>query len=181
MKLVLIDRDGVINDELPNYVKSVEELIVYDAALEGIALLTRQGFTPVVITNQSVVGRGIITMETLNRIHGHMGEKVGERGGRIEEVFACTDHPDRATYRRKPAPGMLIEAMRKYDATPESTPFIGDAITDMEAAMAAKCPRYLVMTGKGQRTLATLPDAVKPVTTCADLLDAAHKIVKMYG
>jgi D-glycero-D-manno-heptose 1,7-bisphosphate phosphatase len=181
MKLVLIDRDGVINEELQGYVKSPEELHILEPALEGLALLKRSGFTCVVITNQSVVGRGIISMDTLNRIHKYMRAAVKARGGDIDDVIACTDRPDHATYRRKPAPGMLLEAMEKYRALPASTPFIGDAPTDMEAAHAAGCPRYLVMTGKGRDTARALPEKLQPVTLCDDLLSAARKIVETYG
>lgn len=180
MKLVLIDRDGVINEELPYYVKSLEELVIYPAALEAFALFKQNGFTCVIITNQSVVGRDIISQATLDRIHDNLREKVKVHGGAIDDILVCTDHPDRATYRRKPKPGMLLEAIEKYKASASSTPFIGDATTDMEAALAAHCPRYLVMTGKGKKTWSALPDTLKPVTPCNDLLDAARKIVSSY-
>jgi D-glycero-D-manno-heptose 1,7-bisphosphate phosphatase len=180
MKLVLIDRDGVINEELPHYVKSVEELVVPEPALEGLALLKKQGFTCVIITNQSVVGRGIITDAMLTRIHNHLREAVASHGGEISDIFACTDRPDEATYRRKPSPGMLIDAMEKYKAAPEKTPFIGDATTDMQAAFDAGCPRYLVMTGKGRQTAQKFPDALRPAVFCNDLLDAARRIVENY-
>jgi D-glycero-D-manno-heptose 1,7-bisphosphate phosphatase len=180
MKLVLIDRDGVVNEELLYYVKSPDELIILPAALEGLAWLHRHGFTCVVVTNQSVVGRNIIPLQTLENIHLHLSETVASHGGKISDVIACTDHPDRATYRRKPKPGMLLEALEKYGASPESTPFIGDAVTDMEAAAAAGCPRYLVMTGKGRKTSSLLPESVKPVTPCENLADAARHIVQTY-
>jgi D-glycero-D-manno-heptose 1,7-bisphosphate phosphatase len=177
LKLVLIDRDGVINEELPNYVKSPEELLVYRAALEGIALLTKSGFTCVVVTNQSVVGRGIIDGAVLSRIHAKLKDQAYVAGGLIHDVIVCTDTPEAASYRRKPAPGMLLEALKRYECAPEATPYIGDALTDMQAALAAGCPRYLVMTGKGKKTWGTLPQEVKPVTACTDLLDAARKII----
>lgn len=181
MKLVLMDRDGVINEELPGYVTSPDELKVLKPALEGIALLTQKGFACAVVTNQSVVGRGIISPQMLERIHAALQETVRAHGGRLNDIIVCTDRPDEATYRRKPNPGMLLEAMKKHAALPESTPFIGDAITDMQAAHAAGCPRYLVMTGKGKRTLASLPDSLKPVVACDDLLDAARKIVQNHS
>lgn len=181
MKLVLLDRDGVINEELPHYVKSVEELIVPEFAFASLRLLREKGFACVVITNQSCVGRGIITADTLEHIHDHLREIVAKRDGAIIDIFTCTDHPKQATHRRKPAPGMLLEAIKQFKAKPESTPFIGDALTDMQAAHAAGCPRYLVMTGKGRETARSLPADVQPVTLCENLLDAARKIVGTYG
>ncbi|HEU5046883.1 MAG TPA: HAD-IIIA family hydrolase [Rickettsiales bacterium] len=177
MKLVLIDRDGVINEEIPGFVTSPAELKIYPRAFDALALLKREGFACVMITNQSVVGRGIITLEKLEEIHESLRSQVERHGGRIDAVFACTDHPDQATERRKPAPGMLLEAMKQYRAKPENTPFIGDATTDMEAASAAGCPRYLVLTGKGGEASRALPARLRPVTVCADILEAANKIV----
>lgn len=177
MKLVLVDRDGVINDERPGFVKSPAELILLPQALDALAWFTREGFSIAVVTNQSVVGRGIIDEPALLRIHEYMLASVAARGGRIDAVFHCTDHPDEPTFRRKPGAGMLLEALERFDAKAEHTPFIGDAITDMEAGLAAGCPRYLVMTGKGRRTLAALPDHLRPVTSCEDLLDAARRII----
>jgi len=183
MKLVLIDRDGVINEELPNFVKSADELHILPQALEAFALLKRHHFTCVIITNQSVVGRGIISEGALERIHNHLEEEIKAHGGKVDSIFACTDHPDRSTYRRKPGAGMLIEALEKYGAQAARTPFIGDSVVDMQAALAAGCPRYLVMTGKGHDTLRELPPECKPVTPCMDILDAARRIVTMpeYG
>ena len=180
MKLVLLDRDGVLNEERRTYVKSVEELVFFPNALEALALLKEKGFTCVVTTNQSVVGRGIISQETLERIHNHLCETVRTHGGDIEEIFFCTDHPDKTTYRRKPKPGMLIEALKKYGAEATRTPFIGDALTDMEAALAAGCPRYFVMTGHEPGRERQLSAHLQPVTVCTDVLDAAKRIVTMF-
>ena len=177
MKLALIDRDGVINEEIGEHVKSRDQLRIMPQALEAMALLNQQGFTTVIITNQSVVGRGLITLSTLNEIHAHLIKKVEESGGKIADIFFCTDHPDQATNRRKPGPGMLIEALEKYGTTPEKTPFIGDTLTDMEAAYTAGCLRYLVMTGHGQKASQNIPQHLLPVTICTDILDAAQKIV----
>jgi D-glycero-D-manno-heptose 1,7-bisphosphate phosphatase len=177
MKLVLADRDGVINEEIPGYVTSPRELILLPQALKAFALFRQEGFTAVVITNQSVVGRGIISLDTLHSIHEFMQAGIEAHGGKIDEVFICTDLPDAASRRRKPEPGMLLEALEKYGADAQETCFIGDALTDMQAAHAAGCRRYLVMTGKGRSV--TVPDDLQPVTFCADILDAARKIVSM--
>lgn len=176
MKLVLVDRDGVINEEIDGYVKSPDELIIIPAALEAFALLKKEGFTSVIVTNQSVVGRGIISLETLNSVHAFLCKEIEKHGGKITEVISCTDRPDMATNRRKPGPGMLLEALDKYGAAPGNTPFIGDALTDMEAALAAGCNRFLVMTGKGSESMRKIPEHLHPVTNCTDILDAARKI-----
>jgi len=180
MKLVLIDRDGVLVEERTGYVKSIDELSIYPRALQAMALFKQRGFTCVMITNQSVVGRGIIELATLERIHHFLCDNVAAHGGKIEDVIFCTDHPDKATYRRKPKPGMLIEALEKYGADAAKTPMIGDALTDMEAAQKAGCPRYLVMTGKGAAHAQQIPTALQPVTLCRDILDAAEHIVTMF-
>jgi D-glycero-D-manno-heptose 1,7-bisphosphate phosphatase len=177
MKLVLIDRDGVINEDRPDAVKSVEELVIFPRALEAFALFARQGFTCAIVTNQSVVGRGIISSVTLDRIHNHLCDSVKSHGGHIDSLFVCTDPPDHATYRRKPKPGMLKEALAQYGVEASDTPFIGDALTDLEAAHAAHCIPYLVLTGKGEATSRRLPQELEHTVICRDILDAAHKII----
>ena len=181
MKLILIDRDGVINEEIPDYIKSPEQLKIYPEAFEALSLLKQAGFTCVVITNQSVVGRGIISLEQLHEIHQYMCEQVELNGGKIAEVIFCPDAPDNSTNRRKPNAGMLFEALDKYNATSQETSFIGDAITDMEAAYKANCQRYLVMTGKGKISAQNLPLNLMPVTFCENILDAAKKIIASYS
>lgn len=177
MKLVLVDRDGVINEELPGYVTSPEELRIMPAAFEAFALFKSKGYTCVVITNQSVVGRGIITQSELDKIHAFLCTRINGNGGKIDAVYVCTDRPDNAGERRKPRSGMLLEALAKYGAVPGETPFIGDALTDLEAAHAAGCRRYLVKTGKGSDAMHKIPERLHPVTLCTDILDAARKIV----
>lgn len=181
MKLALIDRDGVINVEVADgYLESIAELDIYPQALEAFALLKQNGFTCVVVTNQSVVARGRITLGDLHEIHNYLREKVAAAGGEIAEFYVCTDHPDKPTNRRKPGCGMLVEALEKYKAEPATTPMIGDAITDMHAAESAGCARYLVMTGKGKLTQTQLTEKLYPVTVSDDILDAARKIIAAY-
>lgn len=177
-RLVLIDRDGVINVEKESgYVESPGELIIYPRALEAFALLRAHGFTCAIVTNQSVVGRGRITLDQLNEIHEHLRHEAIAHGGDISRVYACTDHPDQASNRRKPGCGMLREAIEAYGVEASHTPMIGDALTDMQAAAEAGCPRYLVLTGKGTHTREKLTENLYPVTVCEDILDAARKII----
>jgi len=179
-KLVLIDRDGVINREIAGYVTCAAELEIMPAAFVALKLLHDSGFTCVVISNQSVVGRGIISKARLDEIHQYLCEQVAGQGGKISQVIVCTDVPDQATNRRKPGAGMLLEALQEYNAKAGATPFIGDAITDMQAAFAAGCQKYMVMTGKGEKDLKLLTDELQPVVICSDILDAAIKIIDSY-
>src|SRR6185369_3880677 len=110
-----------------------------------------------------------------------MIEEIETGGGKVDAVFSCTDRPDKATNRRKPGPGMLLEALKKYNAEAKHTPFIGDALTDMEAAYRAGCLRYLVMTGKGAQEMKKIPQHLEPVVICTDILDAAKKIIGQHG
>lgn len=177
-RLVLIDRDGVINEEVKDgYVESPDELTIYPRALEAFALFRKHGYTCVVVTNQSVVARKRISIEQLEEIHKYLSDTVSANGGEIAMIYACLDHPDSPTPRRKPNPGMLLEALEHFGATAAKTPMIGDAITDMQAAHSAGCPPYLVTTtGKGSITRALLSENPYPVTFCDDILDAAIKI-----
>lgn len=179
-KLILVDRDGVINEEVKDgYVEAPQELIIYPRALEAFSLFRQKGYTCAVITNQSVVARGRISLEQLNAIHSHMCDAVQKAGGEIARVFACLDHPDAPTFRRKPNPGMLIEALDYFKAEAAATPMIGDAITDIQAAHGAGCRRYLVMTGKGISSKSQITENLYPVTLCEDILDAALKITSV--
>lgn len=176
-KLVLIDRDGVINEEVQDgYVESPAELTIYPRALEAFSLFKKRGYTCVVITNQSVVARKRITSEQLDEIHQYLCDTVYANGGEIAKIYACLDHPDAPTLRRKPNPGMLLEALEQYGANAATTAMIGDAITDIQAAHGAGCLRYLVNTGKGIITRGLLTENLYPVTFCDDILDAAIKI-----
>ncbi len=176
--LVLLDRDGVLNEDREDSVKSPEELVMLPESAKAVARLNRIGAKVAVITNQSIVGREIISQETLDEIHKKLLHKVEAVGGHIERIFVCTDAPDQATHRRKPNPGMLLEALEAFGASPEKTPMVGDALIDLQAAQAAGCPRYLVLTGKGHTTYAQgIPQQVHPVTICQHLTDAVDKII----
>ncbi len=176
--LVLLDRDGVLVKENEKLIASPEDIELLPYVGEAMALLRGAGFKTALVTNQSIVGRGIITDPQLKHIHQALREHIARAGGSLDTILYAPDAPENPGPRRKPKPGMLIEAMQKYHARPEHTPMIGDALRDLEAAAAAGCPRYLVRTGKGAQTLADqLPDHVLPVVVCDDMLDAARKII----
>src|SRR5262249_49302787 len=132
MRLVLLDRDGVLNADRPDSVKSPAELVMLPGAAEAVARLNRAGSLVVVCTNQGVVGRGIIDESMLARIHDKLGDELARAGARLDALICCTDHPQRPGPRRKPAPGMLREAMARYRIAPDQTVMIGDALIDLE-------------------------------------------------
>ena len=172
-KLVLVDRDGVLNEDRPDSVKSPEELVLLPGAAAAVARLNRSGIPVVVVTNQSVVGRGVIDEAMLTRIHEALERELARDGARIDAVIWCADPPGRPGPRRKPGPGMIEEALARFDASPGEAVMVGDALIDLEAAAAAGCRRVLVRTGKGRATEAAgLPSSVMPVSVFDDLAAA---------
>jgi D-glycero-D-manno-heptose 1,7-bisphosphate phosphatase len=179
--LVLLDRDGVINRDAKPGILSVEQFQFLPGAIDAIAALTRAGFTIAICTNQSAVGRHIISQKTLDDIHAHMLAAIRAGGGNIERIYVATDTPEAPTARRKPGPGMLEEALHDFKAHAHLTPMVGDMLRDMEAAHAAGCPRILVRTGKGIHTYERgIPPHLEPVTHVADLAAAAEHICAHY-
>ena len=124
--LVLMDRDGVLNEDRDGHIKSPGELVMIDGSAEAVADLNAAGHKVVLITNQSAVGRGIISREMLDRIHDVLRDELARVGGRLDDIFFCTDAPGAATERRKPDAGMLREALSRYRAVAGETPMIGD-------------------------------------------------------
>tara|TARA_R100000005_G_scaffold89219_1_gene59619 strand:- start:4569 stop:5114 length:546 start_codon:yes stop_codon:yes gene_type:complete len=176
--LVILDRDGVINEDRADFVKTPEELVFIPNALEAVARLNSRGHRLVVATNQSCVGRGIITDEQLAVIHGKLLDALARVSGRLDDIIVAPDAPWEASDRRKPGPGMLIEAMRKFGQRPGETVFIGDSLRDLQAAHAAGCHRILVQTGKGHKTLsAGIDRKLLPVHVARDLDEAADYIL----
>ena len=150
-ELILLDRDGVINENRPDSVKSKSELILISGAAKAIARLNEAGVGVAIVTNQSVVGRGIISTAQLEEIHEFLLECLWVEGGaRIDHIYFAPDAPDSASIRRKPRPGMLFEAMADFKVSAKNTVMIGDNLTDFEAAYEAGCDFHLVRTGQGQ-------------------------------
>ena len=177
--LVLLDRDGVINEDRADFVKNPGELVFVPGALEAIARLNANGHRLVVATNQSCIGRGIINEGELNAIHGKLRDALAKLSGHLDDILVAPDAPWAATDRRKPGPGMLIEALQKFNFRPDEAVFVGDSARDMEAAKTAGCHRILVRTGKGQKTLAEgLARHLMPVHAAGDLDEAANFILE---
>jgi len=177
MKLVILDRDGVINQDSPSYIRSPEEWKPIPGSLEAIAKLTQAGYHVVVATNQSGVGRGLFEMATLNAIHDKMHRAAGQAGGRIDAVFFCPHAQEANCNCRKPKPGLLEEISHRFGASLKGVPCIGDSLRDLEAAAAAGAQPILVLTGKGGKTRR---EGKLPANTrvYADLAEAVKSIVK---
>ena len=152
MKLVVLDRDGTINYDSDQYIKSPAEWKPIPGSMEAIARLTQGGWRIVVATNQSGIARGLFDMATLNAIHGEMHRAVGQAGGRIDAIFFCPHAADSNCECRKPKPGLLREIGSRFDMELKGVPMIGDSLRDVEAAAAAGAQPYLVLTGKGRQT-----------------------------
>ncbi|WP_031433832.1 D-glycero-beta-D-manno-heptose 1,7-bisphosphate 7-phosphatase [Methylomarinum vadi] len=174
-RYVLLDRDGVINYDSDEFIKSPEEWIPISGSLEAIALLNDNGYKVVVISNQSGVARGLFDLATLEQIHEKMRQKVAERQGEIEAVYFCPHGPDDNCRCRKPKAGLLEQFAAEYRVDLINLPFVGDSWRDIEAARVVGARPMLVKTGKGQRTLAAHPDINIPVFE--SLYDAAKFIV----
>lgn len=153
MKLVILDRDGVINEDSDEYIKSVAEWVPIPGSLEAIALLCQAGYQVYIASNQSGIGRGLFDFDALFAIHERLQRAVAEVGGRISGIQFAPDHPDEASEMRKPAPGMLKDLARRLGVTLEGVPFVGDSESDVEAARAAGARPILVRSGKGEGTI----------------------------
>ena len=169
IKLVLLDRDGVINVDLKNSVRAVSEFVLIPGAAQAIAEINQKNTPLAVVTNQAVVGRQQITHAQLMQIHEHMKTLLAVYGAHIDHIFTCTDVDVQPNDRRKPAPGMIFEAMNLFNVSGHQTVFVGDSITDLQAGTAARCQKILVKTGKGMQTLQYDLQNVHPFT-CVDTL-----------
>jgi D-glycero-D-manno-heptose 1,7-bisphosphate phosphatase len=152
MKLVILDRDGTINHDSDNYIKSPAEWRPIDGAIEAIARLTQAGYRIVVATNQSGIARGLFDTATLVSIHDTLQRAVVQAGGRVDAFFFCPHAADSACKCRKPEPGMLLEVARRFNIALESTYMVGDALRDVQAAAAAGARPVLVLSGRGRKT-----------------------------
>lgn len=176
--LLLLDRDGVLNEDCADYVKSPDELRFLPRAASALARFNAADWQVALCTNQSVVGRNIISERQLGLIHDYLQAQLAVSGARLDAIFYATDHPDAPTERRKPGPGMLIEAMARFGCDPSHAVMVGDSLGDMQAAKSASVARILVRTGHGSRVQAAgLLEDVMPVTVCEDLWAAADLLL----
>lgn len=176
-RLVILDRDGVINVESDEFIKSPAEWRPIPGSLEAIALLSSAGFEVAVATNQSGVGRKLLDGPALAAIHDKMRRAVRDSGGDIGKIVFCPHHPDDDCDCRKPRPGLLLDLSRQYGVPLVNVPVIGDSERDIESARAVGARPVLVLTGNGTATAAALESAGRPVETYDDLLAAARQLV----
>lgn len=174
IKLLILDRDGVINHDRPDFIKSPDEWIPIPGSLEAIGELTRAGWTIVVATNQSCIGRGIIDVAMLNQIHAKMHRAVVNAGGHIDAIFFCPHAPDAGCECRKPAPGMVLDIARRFRVDVTDCIMVGDSLRDLQAVAAAGGQPILVRTGNGLKAQASadLPSNTRIFADLAAVADA---------
>lgn len=173
MRLVILDRDGVINEESDAYIKTPEEWIPIPGSLDAIARLTKAGFTVVVASNQSGIGRGLFDLKTLEAINARMQVEIAKAGGRLDGIFFCPHKPEDGCDCRKPKTGLFKQIAEHYQVNLKGVPAIGDAGRDVAAAQAVGARPILVHTGRGREALYALPH----VENYADLAAAADKLI----
>ena len=182
-KVVFLDRDGVINRDSPDYIKNWNEFEFLPGSLEALRLLSQAGFHLIVITNQSMIGRGMVPLKLLEETHRKLKDAVAATGGDIFDIFFCPHRPDEACDCRKPSPDLIQQACRRYGIDPADSVMIGDSAKDVLCGRNAGCgTTILVRTGNGIRAEKELADLkLRPDLVVADLLDAARYLLGRAG
>lgn len=157
-KLIILDRDGVINHDSDDFIKSPSEWQPIEGSLEAIAKLNHADYSIVVATNQSGIARGLFNLDALMRIHEKMHRALAGVGGKIESIFFCPHGPDEQCACRKPKPGLLHDIAQRLHVDLNQIPVVGDSLRDLQAAEKAEAQPILVRTGKGKKTLLDLGD-----------------------
>jgi D-glycero-D-manno-heptose 1,7-bisphosphate phosphatase len=176
-RLIILDRDGVINEDSDEYIKSPQEWIPIPKSLEAIALLNKAGFTISVASNQSGLARGYYSTETLQQIDQKMHDSLKAVGGIIDSVFYCPHGPNDNCDCRKPKPGLLNQIAAHYQISLENIPFVGDSLRDLQAANAVGATPILVRTGKGVKTFEKNQDLLKDVRVYDSLFSYAKTLI----
>ncbi len=182
MNLIILDRDGTINEDRDDFVKSADEWVPLPGALEAIARLNHAGWHVVIATNQSGLGRGLFDMAALTAMHTKMNAALARVGGRIGAVFFCPHAPEDRCGCRKPLPGLYEQIGERYGVKLENVPAVGDSVRDVEAAVAAGCVPHLVRTGKGalmtDEQIAQLQLQIPEVKVHTDLAAFAESLIQ---
>ncbi|MBL0713210.1 MAG: D-glycero-beta-D-manno-heptose 1,7-bisphosphate 7-phosphatase [Desulfosarcina sp.] len=177
-RVVFLDRDGVINRDSADYVTAWEQFEFLPGSLAAIAALTAAGIEVIVITNQAAIARGLMTPETLEDMHQHLGRIVAQNGGRIKAIFHCPHHPDDRCSCRKPRPGMILQARDRYGLDLKQTIMIGDRAKDIDCGIQAGCGRtILVLSGLRDARPELQSNGLEPDRTAADLAAAVRDIL----
>jgi len=158
MKLVILDRDGVINEDSDAFVKTLDEWVPIDGSIDAIARLCEHGFTVAIATNQSGIGRGLIAEDDLDAMHGHLLDLVREAGGDIATIAWCPHKPEDLCDCRKPQSGLFDQIANTLGCDLEGSFVVGDSLRDLQAGMARGCIPILVRTGKGETTEKKIAD-----------------------
>lgn len=174
MKLIILDRDGVINEDSADFIKSATEWQPIPGSMQAIARLHRNDWHVVVATNQSGIARGLLGRDALMQIHEKMHAAATEAGGRIDAVFFCPHGPEEGCNCRKPKPGLLLDIGQRLKMELDGVPAIGDSLSDIQAAAAAGAAPILVRTGKGEKTseLTDFPSDIPVYHNLAGAVDA---------
>jgi len=178
--IVFLDRDGVINQDSAAYIKDPSEFVFIPKSCEAVALLSGHGFDVILITNQSGIGRGLMTPKTLDAIFDKLKTGVAEAGGRITDIYFCPHTPDAGCDCRKPLPGMIAQALAAHNTDSSQSLMVGDSAKDIECGLAAGCAKnLLVATGNGEDALKALArKGIVPDFYGKDLYDAALWIIQ---
>jgi histidinol-phosphate phosphatase family protein len=178
VRAVFLDRDGVINEDREDYVKSWEEFVWIKGAQEAIKKLNLANLLVIVVTNQSSIGREIISSSIVEDIHEKIQRELKEIGAWIDAFYYCPARPEEGSPLRKPQPGMLLQAQEEYQIELGNSYLIGDSLSDIEAGDQAGCKTILVLTGKGKDQLANITlKAVRPHVIAQDLPEAVKVIL----
>ncbi len=178
MKLIILDRDGVINHDSDDYIKTVDEWQPIEGSLEAMAKLYLAGYRVVIASNQSGIARGYFDIETLHAMHQKMEQMLAQFGGKVDSVFYCPHGPDANCKCRKPKDGMFQEISTRYQCGMVNIIAIGDSLSDIQAARKAGATPVLVRTGKGEQTLESASKKeLKGVAVYRDLADAVDAIL----
>jgi D-glycero-D-manno-heptose 1,7-bisphosphate phosphatase len=176
VKLIVLDRDGVINYDSPDYIKSPDEWQPIPGSLEAIARLNKAGYTVVVASNQSGIARGLFDYATLHAIHDKLNNHLSAIGGRIDFFAVCPHGPNDNCSCRKPRPGLLLQVSQRFNCPLQDVPVVGDSIRDIKSAIAVGAKPILVLTGNGEKT----KDQIKPehnVVIFKDLAEAVEHVI----
>ena len=184
MKLVILDRDGVINRDSDQFVKSADEWQPIKGSIEAIARLSQAGFTVCVATNQSGLGRGLFSLQDLEAMHQKMQQLVEDAGGTIEGIFYCPHHPDDNCDCRKPKAGLITAIEAQFHCSAAGAYTIGDSLRDLQAGLKKQCLPILVKTGKGEKTLRSIREkkiiALQTLPVYVHLAEAADAIIRQH-
>ena len=176
MKLIILDRDGVINEDSDDYIKHPDEWHPLPGSLEAIARLHQAGWTIAIASNQSGLARGLFDITALSDIHQKFRKALTHLGGAVDAIFVCPHGPDDHCLCRKPLPGLFHDIGRRFDTSLEGVPAVGDSLRDLQASAAAGCAPWLVQTGNGSKTQAK-GDFPAGTRVARDLADAVDQIL----